>query len=181
MSSVDGGVSEKRVPIESQKFRDLMAGVCAPVTVVTTVSENTPYGTTVSAFASVSLDPPMISVALDRHSQLLAQILKTKRFGINVLEKSQERVACLFASRGVDRFKLSPWIIDRNMPRLSSVASWLTCALSNAIEAGDHVLLIGLVEDAEKTDAAPLIYSERLFGTHSALLERETPTLKSEL
>ena len=49
-----------------QQFRDLMAGVCAPVTIVTTMDEGQPFGATVSAFASLSLDPPMVTVALDR-------------------------------------------------------------------------------------------------------------------
>ena len=85
--------------LDIQRFRDLMAGVCAPVTVVTTAEAEIPYGATVSAFASLSLNPPMISVALDRSSQLLARILRTRRFGINVLEKSQEETARLFAAR----------------------------------------------------------------------------------
>jgi flavin reductase (DIM6/NTAB) family NADH-FMN oxidoreductase RutF len=151
-----------------------MAGVCAPVTVVTTVKDNVPYGTTVSAFASLSLDPPMVSVALDRRSELLSKVLESTFFGVNVLAKSQEDIARLFASRGVDRFGSAFWTIDRNLPRLNSVASWLTCVLTKTVEVGDHVLLLGVVEDAEKTSAAPLVYAERMFGTHSALSERET-------
>lgn len=76
------GIWEEHVPLNNLAFRDLMAGVCAPVTVVTTTREETPYGSTVSAFASLSLDPPMISVALDRSSRLLAFILQTKRLAL---------------------------------------------------------------------------------------------------
>jgi flavin reductase (DIM6/NTAB) family NADH-FMN oxidoreductase RutF len=161
------------VPPDIPKFRDLMAGVCAPVTVVTTMQEEVPYGATVSAFASLSLNPPMVSVALDRSSRLLALILETKRFGINVLAKSQEETARLFATRGADRFGQSTWASDHGMPRLGAAASWLVCDLANAVEGGDHILLLGVVTDAEKTIAAPLVYSERIFGTHSVLLERE--------
>jgi len=160
--------------LDIQEFRNLMAGVCAPVTVVTTTHDNVPYGSTVSAFASLSLTPPMISVALDRGSSLLARVLQTVRFGINVLAKSQEETARLFATRNVDRFGQSSWVLDHGMPRLTSVASWLVCDLAQAVEGGDHMLLLGVVTDAEKTSASPLIYSERIFGTHSVLLERET-------
>jgi flavin reductase (DIM6/NTAB) family NADH-FMN oxidoreductase RutF len=162
------------VPVGALEFRDLMAGVCAPVTVITTVQSSAPYGATVSAFASLSLDPPMISVALDRGSQLLARILETTRFGVNVLAKSQEATARLFATRGADRFGQSHWSLDQEMPRLASAASWLVCDLANAVQGGDHVLLLGVVTHAEKTSAAPLVYSERIFGTHSVLLERES-------
>jgi flavin reductase (DIM6/NTAB) family NADH-FMN oxidoreductase RutF len=168
------GIWEEHVPLNNLAFRDLMAGVCAPVTVVTTAREETPYGSTVSAFASLSLDPPMISVALDRSSRLLAFILQTKRFGVNVLAKSQQDMARLFATRGADRFGQSTWASEHGMPRLAGVASWLVCDLAHAIEGGDHMLLLGVVTNAEKTAAAPLVYSERIFGTHSVLLERET-------
>ena len=84
--------------LDSQNFRDLMAGVCAPVTVVTTSSEAVAYGATVSAFASLSLNPPMITVALDRASSLLTQILLSKTFGVNVLSIQQEETARIFAT-----------------------------------------------------------------------------------
>jgi flavin reductase (DIM6/NTAB) family NADH-FMN oxidoreductase RutF len=54
------------VPVDLQTSRDLMAGVCAPVTVVTTAKDDIPYGATVRAFASLALDPPPVTVALDR-------------------------------------------------------------------------------------------------------------------
>src|ERR1700757_1949853 len=136
---------EQHVTLNVQQFRDLMAGVCAPVTVVTTIQDGIPYGSTVSAFASLSLAPPMVTVALDRASNLLVRILGTKRFGINVLAKSQEETARVFATRGVDRFNQSRWGLDCGMPRLTAAASWLVCDLGQAVEGGDHMLLLGVV------------------------------------
>lgn len=162
------------MPVELQKFRDLMAGICAPVTVVTTANNKIPHGATVSAVASLSLEPPMVGVALDRRSQLLARILQSGRFGVNVLAKSQEDVARLFASRDVDRFGQSTWSIDGGMPRLASIASWMICDLADVVEAGDHKLLLGVVEASQRTKSPPLIYAQRSFGTHSELLARES-------
>ena len=88
--------------MRDQAFRDLMAAVCAPVTVVTTVDEDGPHGTTVSAFASLSLHPPLVTVALDQHSALLARILATGRLGVNVLGSADDELALRFA-RGGDR------------------------------------------------------------------------------
>src|ERR1700733_15879039 len=90
--------------MRDQVFRDLMAAVCAPVTVVTTADEAGPHGATVSAFASLSLRPPLVTVALDRRSALLASILGTGRLGVNVLGAGDDEVALRFArSAGAGR------------------------------------------------------------------------------
>lgn len=92
-------------------FRDLMAAVCAQVTIVT-AAEGGPFGTTVSAFASLSLRPPMVTVALDRGSRLLEPVLRTRRFGVNVLGQGQEETARLFAQRSANRFAAADWHYD---------------------------------------------------------------------
>jgi flavin reductase (DIM6/NTAB) family NADH-FMN oxidoreductase RutF len=155
------------VVVGPQQFRDLMAGVCAPVTIVTTMDEGQPFGATVSAFASLSLDPPMVTVALDRSSSLLARILGVGRFGVNVLGQGQDGLAVRFAQRGADRFGSAPWCIDHGLPQLLDAASWMACDLARAVEGGDHLLLLGLVTRASRTEAAPLVYGHRVFGTHS--------------
>src|ERR1700730_10967432 len=104
--------------IGEQGFRDLMAAVCAQVTIVT-AAEGGPFGTTVSAFASLSLRPPMVTVALDGGSRLLEPVLRTGRFGVNVLGHGQEEAARLFARRSVDRFAAVEWHYDHGLPRLS--------------------------------------------------------------
>jgi flavin reductase (DIM6/NTAB) family NADH-FMN oxidoreductase RutF len=158
--------------VAPQQFRDLMAGVCAPVTIVTTLAEGRSHGATVSAFASLSLDPPMVTAALDRRSSLLARILETRRFGVNVLGQAQDDLAVLFARRGADRFADVSWCLDHGLPRLLEAASWIACDLDKAVEGGDHVLLLGVVRHASRSDAAPLVYGHRVFGTHSGFASR---------
>jgi flavin reductase (DIM6/NTAB) family NADH-FMN oxidoreductase RutF len=158
--------------VAPQQFRDLMAGVCAPVTIVTTLDEKRPHGATVTAFASLSLDPPMVTVALDRGSNLLARILETRRFGVNVLGQAQDDLAVLFARRDADRFGGASWYPDHGLPRLLEAPSWIVCDLDRAVEGGDHLLLLGLVTHASRLDAAPLVYGHRVFGTHSGFAGR---------
>jgi len=158
--------------VAPQQFRDLMAGVCAPVTIITTLAEGRPHGATVSAFASLSLDPPMVTAALDRGSSLLARILETRRFGVNVLGQAQDDLAVLFARRGADRFGAAQWCVDHGLPRLLETPSWIVCDLDKGVEGGDHLLLVGLVTHASKSDAAPLVYGHRVFGTHSGFASR---------
>ncbi|MDT0330162.1 flavin reductase family protein [Nocardiopsis lambiniae] len=148
-------------------FRDLMAGVCAPVTIVTAMDGGTPHGTTVSSFGSLSLRPPMVTVALGRGSRLLDRILRTRRFGVNVLGVGGEEVARVFAGRGEDRFRGVAWRAEHGLPRLDRVVGWAVCELDRAVPGGDHVLLMGVVVNADSTGASSLVYGNREFGTHS--------------
>jgi flavin reductase (DIM6/NTAB) family NADH-FMN oxidoreductase RutF len=157
--------------LAEQAFRDLMAAVCAPVTVIT-AADGRPFGTTVSAFAALSLRPPMITAALDRKSRLLGPVLAAGRFGVNVLGHGQDDIAQLFAQRSVDRFAAVDWHYHLGLPRLSGAPGWLVCELARAVEGGDHVLLLGAVREAEARTAPPLVYGHRAYGTHSGFTSR---------
>lgn len=164
--------------IESQQFRDLMAGVCAPVTVVTTLVDGSPHGTTVSSFSSLSLNPPLVSAAFDRGSALLGQIQAAGRFGVNILGHAQDELAMTFAHRGTDRFAATDWFSDHGLPRLAGAAGWMACDLHQTVEAGDHLLLFGLVKAASsRPDLPPLVYAHRTFGTHSRFADRPRPSI----
>ena len=158
--------------VEPQQFRVLMAGVCAPVTVVTTTIDEVPHGATVSSFASLSLDPPLISVAFDRSSTQLARIQESGRFGVNLLGLAQDDLAMVFARRSEDRFAGVDWHMSAGLPRLTEAAGWIDCELYQTVEGGDHLLLFGLVVNASHRTLPPLVYAHRTFGTHSKYAER---------
>ncbi|WP_328611301.1 flavin reductase family protein [Amycolatopsis sp. NBC_00345] len=155
-----------------QQFRNLMAGVCAPVSVVTTLDADGPHGATVSSLASLSLRPSLISIALDRRSSLLSRVLSAGVFGVNVLAADQDDLAGLFAQRDTDRFAAASWSPHRGLPRLDGVAGWAACRLWSTVDGGDHLLLIGEVTDAGAIPAAPLVYGHRTYGTHSGFRTR---------
>src|ERR1700733_13946765 len=123
--------------VDATVFRDTLARVPTPVTVVTSHIDRRPHGTTVSAFSSLSLEPPMILVSLDQNSDLLKIIQETGRFGVNVLAVGQQALATPFARKGADQ-----------------VAT-----------AGDHVIIIGRVVHADTHSFEPLLYRQRAFGT----------------
>jgi flavin reductase (DIM6/NTAB) family NADH-FMN oxidoreductase RutF len=160
-----------------EEFRDLMAGVCGPVTIVTTFHQQQPFGTTVSAFASLSLSPPMVSVALDRRSTLLAKVRASRRFGVNILGQRQDDLAVTFARHGADRFSAADWRIDHGLPRLADAPGWVVCDLTRVVPGGDHLLLLGTVTHAVALRTAPLVYGHRVFGTHSAFAARPRPAI----
>ncbi len=163
--------------MQDQDFKDLMTGVCAPVTVVTTADDDGPHGATVSSFAALSLQPPLVTVGLDRRSALLARILSSGRFAVNVLASSDDELALLFATRGEDRFGQVFWSLSRGLPRLDSAAGWAVCDVQQVVEGGDHLLLVGLVTHAESSHLSPLVYGHRTFGTHSRFAERKRPNI----
>src|ERR1700761_2531591 len=168
--------------VTDDEFRSLMAGVCAPVTVVTTAGPDGPAGSTVSAFASLSLHPPLVSAAFGLDSSLLPHIQRTGRFGINILAHGQEDVAVRFARRGVDRFAAVPWRTDHGLPRLTAASGWAVCELYKDVEAGDHRLLFGLVTQASRRDdTAPLVYADQTYGTHSEFAVRSPRPITDQI
>lgn len=158
--------------VDPQRYRELMAGVCAPVTVVTTVEAGQPFGATVSSFASLSLEPPLVTIALDVRSSLLGHVIAAGRFGVNVLGHGQADLATRFAQRHPDRFAGTAWHLDHGLPRLADTAGWVVCALHDVVAGGDHRLLIGRVTAAGRAELAPLIYAHRTFGTHTRYGQR---------
>jgi flavin reductase (DIM6/NTAB) family NADH-FMN oxidoreductase RutF len=168
-------MADDRAVVSSEDFRSTMASVCAPVTIVTAMDGERPHGTTVSAFSSLSLDPPLIIVALDRGSDLLAIIRRTRTFAVNLLSHLQDELALWFARKGLDKFDEVPWRIDHGMPRLVDACGWLVCDVEDLVVGGDHEIALGLVVAAEPIVGPPLVYHNRQFGTHSFFLPTGLP------
>jgi flavin reductase (DIM6/NTAB) family NADH-FMN oxidoreductase RutF len=158
--------------IDSERTRELMAGICTQVTVVTTSEGGTPQGATVSSFAALSLHPPLITVAFERTSTLLQRILRVGRFGVNLLGHGQDELAMQFARRDVDRFACTAWYFDAGLPRIHGGVGWIACDLYQTVDGGDHLLLLGLITRAQHVQLPPLVYAHRTFGTHSRHADR---------
>ena len=154
-------------------FRKVMAGVCTPVSVVTAIADGLPHGTTVSAFASLSMEPPMVLVSLACASELLAMIRESGTFGLNVLSSSQSALALKFATKGgVGKFAGVRWDVEVGVPRLPGAGGFLACDVAQFVEGGDHVVVLGLVRAADTASGPPLTYHARVFGTHAGLAGR---------
>lgn len=151
-----------------EPFRDAMASVCTPVAVITALDGARPHGTTVSAFASLSMSPPSLLVSLDQGSDLLALVRETGRFGVNVLGSGQSDLAKCFARKGLDKFADVDWSLADDLPRLEGATGWFACDVALAVDAADHVVVVGAVRAVESRDTPPLTYHARTFGTHQA-------------
>ena len=155
--------------VDPGAFRAVMATVCTPVSVVTAMAGDRPHGSTVSAFASLSLNPPMVLVSLDLGSDLLRHIRDSGAFGLNVLHDGQAALAASFSRKGDDKFNGVSWVLAAGVPRLDGCAGWLGCVVDRLVDGGDHVVAFGRVIDAGHQAASPLTYHQRQFGTHHAL------------
>jgi flavin reductase (DIM6/NTAB) family NADH-FMN oxidoreductase RutF len=144
-------------------FREALSAVPAPVTIVTTIEKGKPHGTTVSAFTSLSADPPLVLVALDRSSDLLRLLRSAGRFGVNLLAAGQEDLGQTCAKKGADKFACVPWHDDGGLPRIDETAGWLACDVQELLPGGDHIIVVGLVTACETTEAEPLLYHRRRF------------------
>src|SRR5260370_3150827 len=114
----------------ASQFREVMAGVATPVSVVTTIGTGQPFGTTVSAFASLSMTPPMIMVSLDHGSDLLQELRTSWAFGVNILASRQADLALTFARKGgAAKFKSISCDLHSGLPPLPRLEGWLSCGV----------------------------------------------------
>jgi flavin reductase (DIM6/NTAB) family NADH-FMN oxidoreductase RutF len=157
--------------VAADPFKVAMSSVCTPVSVVTAFDDTRPHGTTVSAFCSLSLTPPMVLVALDEASALLQVLRGTSRFGLNVLSRSQDAIAGKFAVKGDDKFDAVAWECRSGVPHITGTACWFACDVERFVAGGDHVVIIGRVIETDHADLPPLTYHRRRFGTHASLAQ----------
>jgi flavin reductase ActVB len=143
-----------------------MSRVPGPVTIVTTVdTTGRRWGFTASSFSSVSLDPPLVLVCLDKKASTHAAFTATSRFLVNVLSREQAAIARMFATSGVDRFatgSMEP--CELGLPGLPEPCARVACSMHSIVDAGDHSILIGRVEATHVGDRIPLVYCDRTFA-----------------
>lgn len=147
--------------LDPQSLRRLMARWATGVAVVTSRDGEAPRGATTNAFTSLSLDPPLVLVCLDRGSHTLAAVRATGRFCVNVLAAGQDELARRFATKlpGEEKLAGVPHFLLDGIPVLEGTALWLACELEREHEGGDHAILLGRPFESGVDDAAqPLVF-----------------------
>ncbi|MBR9970526.1 flavin reductase family protein [Magnetospirillum sulfuroxidans] len=148
--------------VDQRTFRKALGCFATGVTVVTSINpdDNTPAGVTVSAFSSVSLEPPLVLFCLGNKTSSLNAFKQSGRFVINVLAENQRDLSIRFASRSDDKWAgVSMEVGLGGVPVLSGCIANLECSIVNTVESGDHVIFIGEVEGIHYQEGgAPLLY-----------------------
>jgi len=150
------------------EFRRVMRRFPSGVTVVAVAgSDGVPWGLTVSSFTSVSLDPPLILVCIDRSSETHDRILAAAGFGVSVLSVEQGQVAMRFATDPAEgRFEGVDWTRGADgHPVLEGASAWLQCELHEVLPGGDHSIIVGRVLTTGLGILPPIVYHEGIFGS----------------
>jgi 3-hydroxy-9,10-secoandrosta-1,3,5(10)-triene-9,17-dione monooxygenase reductase component len=149
------------MPVTAVAFRKALAHWASGVAIVTAASGERVHGMTVSAFCSVSLDPPLVLVCADKTSITLELIEEGRVFAANLLGAGQEALSDRFASKKDEhrRFEGLAWRRGvTGAPILPGVLAVLDCRVVAGHDAGDHVIYVGRVETVEVATGAPLLY-----------------------
>ncbi|GIM63340.1 flavin reductase [Planomonospora venezuelensis] len=153
--------------MDPRELRNAFGQFATGVTVVTcTNAEGDPHGATVNAFTAVSLDPPLAQVTLARNSKA-CDFLKGKPFAINVLAADQLDVAWHFAGRPAD--EAPSWLAGPTAPVLDGTATTISCRPWRTYDGGDHLIVIGEVEQVEIPGRDPLLFHGGAFRHLSPL------------
>lgn len=148
--------------VDPEAFKRTLRRWGSGVTVVTTRAGDRLHGMTVTAFSSVSVDPPLILVCCSLDSTTLEVISDAGAFAVNVLAEGQDRLSNHFASSLTESDRFAG-VVHREgealgMPLLDGALATLECAALRHHDEGTHRIYIGRVEAAEVSDGAPLLY-----------------------
>ena len=148
------------MPVDKNAFRTALGRFASGVTVVTTCdATRRPMGLTVSAFSSLSLEPPLILICVDKRPELHNAVRESGVFAVNILAADQELISRRFATRDGDKFAGLAYRKGlEDVPVLEESLTVLECRLKHIYEGGDHTIFVGEVEAAAVREAAPLIY-----------------------
>jgi flavin reductase (DIM6/NTAB) family NADH-FMN oxidoreductase RutF len=148
------------VSVDPDTFRSALGRFASGVTIVTTRDTSSrDHGLTVSAFCSLSLEPPLVLVCIDNEASMHPVLDQASHFAVNVLAANQESLARRFAASETDRFDGVGYVRGvTGAPILDDVLAYVECRKTTALPAGDHTIVIGEVEHAEVHSSGPLLY-----------------------
>lgn len=146
--------------VEPPLFRQLLGRFATGVTVLTTRTlTGDPIGMTASSVASVSLDPPLVLVSVDRRHDMHAALDAASYFVLNILAADQEALSRRFAADEPDRFGGVGYRPNKQgIAVLDGVLAHIECEKRTAVPAGDHTVYLGLVIGGAVTERRPLLY-----------------------
>lgn len=146
-------------------FRTYMGHFASGVTVITAMDDGAPVGTTASAFSSLSLDPPMLLVCLNRTSHTGEVIHRTGRFAVNILGEEGPDIAMRFARKGDAKFDGIDWGAGpAGMPMLGDALASIECTVVEETQGGTHSVFIADANAGALRNGSPLAYYRGKFG-----------------
>ena len=160
--------------VSATEFVTAMGAATTQVTIVTTDGPAGKFGVTVSAFASVSAEPPLVLVCVNKRSPAVAAIDENGGFCVNLLGSSQSDVSDCFAGRSESHapydFNCAEWGLGKTRsPMLTNATANFDCEVEAARDAGTHRIFIGRVVQTATAQTPPLAFSQRAYQSLSPL------------
>ena len=144
---------------DSQLQRRIMGHFATGVTVVTTRRGDELYGMTANAVCSLSLDPPLVLVCVDKRAQMHEHLQESRFFAVNMLSEEQEPLSRRFAMRGPKEWgDLAISAKVTGAPVFDGGLAWLDCRVAEALPGGDHHIFTGEIVAGEVGQGRPLLY-----------------------
>ena len=160
------------MPVSKDDFKSVMGSFASSVTIVTTVdAEGRKWGLTATAFSSLSMDPPLCLVCVDRRAGSHGPLSESKKFAVNMLTADQDALSNRFASRIDDKFEGVPHHAGEKTecPILDDALASMECTVTEIFAGGDHDIFVGQLESVKVGDGKPLLYWR---GKYSDLTQR---------
>jgi flavin reductase (DIM6/NTAB) family NADH-FMN oxidoreductase RutF len=152
--------------MDAATLRRVLGHFCSGVTVITAVLGREPVGFTCQSFASLSLDPPMVTFAPSRSSTSWLKVRQAGTFCVNILSDAHAELSNAFARSGTDKFAGVPWRPSRyGAPVLGEVAAFIDCRIWAEYDGGDHIIVAASVLDlAADSTRRPLVFYRGRYG-----------------
>jgi flavin reductase len=168
----DGDVEEVPIgeaQVDPERFRTTMGSFATGVSVMTTVLGGVPHGMTASAVSSVSLDPPLVLVCVDREALMATRALDAGVFALSFLSDRQGDLATAFAdptrTKGTAEFEgVAARTEATGAPVLDGNVGWVDCRTWSVTDGGDHLVLLGEVVSLGADTDRPLLYYRGTYG-----------------
>jgi flavin reductase (DIM6/NTAB) family NADH-FMN oxidoreductase RutF len=145
---------------DAQELRRVMGMFATGVTVLTTRdAQGRPYGLTANAVTSLSLDPPLLIICIDKRAETHPHFFDSRCFVVNILAEDQAELSAHFAKSGGEKFGTLPFSTNQDgVPVLEGTLAHVECRIVETYDGGDHVIHIGEVQNAEVRGGRPLLF-----------------------
>ena len=153
--------------IDGRDLRNAMGLFATGVTIITTKdASGKPFGLTANAFSSLSLDPPMLLICVDKAVDCYACFDESKVFVVNFLSLAQEELSTRFATKGIEKFEgLSYSVGELGVALLDGALAHFECTVAHAHEGGDHTIYLGEVQRLVTMEGDPLLFYQGKYRT----------------
>ncbi len=146
--------------IDGRELRNAMGLFATGVTIITTKdATGKPFGLTANAFSSLSLDPPMLLICVDKGVDCYNCFEESKVFAVNFLSLAQEELSTRFATKGIEKFAgLSYSLGELGVALLDGALAHFECTVGHAYEGGDHTIYVGEIQRLVTAPGDPLLF-----------------------